>query len=75
MISHNLQYHCELKESLVKVGTALTGGHASSITKAVFSQSETREQILLKVLDLICEESASLCKKNPASPGEFRLTA
>lgn len=68
MILENSQYHCELKESLVKVGTALTGGHASSIAKAIFSQSEIREQILLKLLDLICEESASLCKKNPASP-------
>ena len=67
MISENSQYHCELQESLVKVGAALAGGHASSIAKAVFAHSQLREHILLKVLDLICEESATLCKRNPAS--------
>ena len=67
MISENSQYHCELQESLVKVGAALAGGHALSIAKAVFAHSQLREHILLKVLDLICEESATLCKRNPAS--------
>lgn len=68
MLSEKGQYHCEVQESLKKVGTALAGGHASSIAKAVFSHSEIREQIILKVLDVIGEESTSLCKRNPASP-------
>ena len=68
MLSENGQYHCEVQESLKKVGTALAGGHASSIAKAVFFHSEIREQIILKVLDVIGEELASLCKRNPASP-------
>ena len=68
MLSEKGQYHCEVQESPKKVGAALADGHASSIARAVFSRSEIREQIIFKVLDVIGEESAFLCKRNPASP-------
>ena len=45
MKSENSHYCCELQESLVKMGAALAGDHASSMAKAVFSQSEIREQV------------------------------
>lgn len=46
----------QVHSSLAKTGWALGGGHLPSIAKAVFSHSELREHIMLKVMDMLNEE-------------------
>ena len=56
----------------MKIGRALAGGHLPSIAKAIFAHNGVREEVLLKVMDLIKEEVDSLCRKvkenEPPSP-------
>ena len=47
----------------MKIGRALAGGHLPSIAKAIFAHNGVREEVLLKVMDLIKEEVNSLCRK------------
>ena len=54
-----------------KVARALAGGCIDSVARAVFAHSALKEQILLKVLDLVDGECAALCRKtgqNGSSP-------
>ena len=53
----------ELDGSLAKVGRTLCGGNPSSIAKAVFAHDDIREQILLKVMDLINDECTAMCRR------------
>ena len=56
----------------MKIGRALAGGHLPSIAKAIFAHNGVREEVLLKVMDLINEEVDSLCRiakeNEPSSP-------
>ena len=52
-----------LDESQMKIGCALAGGHNASIAKAVFAHKGIREEVLLKVMDLVNEEVDTLCRK------------
>ena len=53
----------DLDGSLAKVGRKLCGGNLSSIAKAVFAHDDIREQILLKVMDLINDECTAMCRR------------
>ena len=43
----------------MKIGRALAGGNIASIAKAAFAHKEIREELLLKVMDLV----NALCRK------------
>ena len=48
-------------------------GCINSVARAVFAHSAIREQVLLKVLDLVDSECAALCQKTgPDGPSPFR---
>ena len=62
-----------MDHDLQKIARALAGGCIDSVAKAVFAHSALREQILLKVLDLVNSECAALCRKTGADgPSPFR---
>ena len=61
--SRSLTYTKEVDCDLQKVARALAGGCVKSVAKAVFAHSALREQVLLKVLDLVNTECAALCRK------------
>ena len=65
----------QVHSTLEKIGQALSGGHLPSIAKAVFSHSELREHILLKVMDVMNEQCDVICRKNPEKPSIFRKIA
>ena len=58
----------------MKIGRALAGGHVPSIAKAIFAHNGVRQEVLLKVMDLINEEVDSLCRiaKENEPPSPFR---
>ena len=58
----------------MKIGCALAGEHLPSIAKATFAHSGLREELLLKVMDLVNEEVDTLCRKEKQSksPSLFR---
>ena len=58
----------------MKIGRALAGGHLPSIAKATFAHNGLREELLLKVMDLVNEEVDALCRKEKEneSPSPFR---
>ena len=63
----------EIDSGLQKVARALAGGCINSVARAVFAHSALREQVLLKVLDLVDSECAALCRKTgPSGPSPFR---
>ena len=53
----------DLDGSLSKIGRVLCGGDPLSIAKAVFAHDNIREQILLKVMDLINDECSAMCRR------------
>ena len=63
----------KLDDGLMKIGRALAGGHLPSIAKATFAHSGLREELLLKMMDLVNQVDA-LCKKekHSESPSPFR---
>ena len=62
-----------MDHDLQKIARALAGGCVDSVAKAVFAHSVLRERILLKVLDLVNSECATLCRKTGADgPSPFR---
>ena len=62
----------EIDSSLQKVPRALAGGCINSVARAVFAHSALREQVLLKVLDLVDSECAALCQETgPSGPSPF----
>ena len=62
-----------MDHDLHKIARALAGGCVDSVAKAVFAHSALREQIPLKVLDLVNSECAALCRKTGADgPSTFR---
>ena len=48
---------------LQKIARALAGGCLETIAKAVFTHTDLRELILVKVLHLVNEECATICRK------------
>lgn len=58
----------------MKIGRVLAGGHIPSIAKAVFAHESLREQMLLKVMDLINDELDKLCRRGTVDepPSCFR---
>ena len=65
----------ELDEGLMKIGRTLAGGHVPSIAKAAFAHAGIRNELLLKVMDVVNEEVDTLCQKqtNPDNPSTFSL--
>ena len=53
----------ELDEGLMKIGRTLAGGHVPSIAKAAFAHAGIRNELLLKVMDVVNEEVDTLCQK------------
>ena len=49
----------------MKIGRALAGGHVPSIATATFAHKDVREELLLKVIDLVKEVDALCRKENP----------
>ena len=47
------------------------GGNLASITKAVFAHEEIKKLLLLRFFDLIDQECADLCRKNPGTISSF----
>ena len=65
-------YQKELGSIFAKMGKALAGGHVPTIAKAIFAIDDSREQLLLKVLDMVNSECCTLCKRNADLPSMFR---
>ena len=65
----------KLEPKLEKLGRALAGGNMSTIAKAVYSNTDLRDQMVHKVLTEIEGECSTLCKRvlpNTGSPSLFR---
>lgn len=65
-------YTTELPADLLKIGRALAGGHMPTIAKAVYSYAPLKQEILLKVFDMVSSECGDLCKKGSANISCFR---
>ena len=65
-------YTSDLPPDLLKIGWVLAGGHIPTIAKAVFSHAALKEEIMLKVLDTVSNESGVLCQKGPEKRSCFR---
>ena len=70
--ARTIPYSSTLPPHLEKIGRALVGGNLASITKAVFAHDEIRKLLLLRFFDLIDQECAELCRKNPGTISRFR---
>ena len=61
----------EIDSGLQKVAHAHADGCINCMARAVFAHSALREQVLLKVLDLVDSECAALSKSGPSGPSPF----
>ncbi len=62
----------EVSERFSKVTRAVAGGHPPSIARAVFSEPSLKECIIEKVINLLNDECAALCKKASNPPSLLR---
>ena len=70
--SRQVPYCHHLDDSLCKLGRALAGGNLSTISKLVLAHNDLREQILLRVIEMIDRECACLCQRAASPPSIFR---
>ena len=70
--NHPTAYTAEMPPDLAKIGRALAGGHIPTIAKAVFGHASLKEELLLKVLDMVSIECGALCQKIPQNSTSFR---
>lgn len=62
----------DIDGSLIKIARALAGGHHPSIARAVFSEPTLKECLIQKVINLLNDECATLCRKASNPPSLFR---